>query len=586
MTIVAGILARRPDIPIRDSACEELKGLLSRQQGEVMLFRDNQVFLAKMDVGAYGEAAYRVSPSGTVTLLAGEPLLEPADGRVSSGRAQELEWLHDAWDGDNWGVLQQTHGVFCAVYYQPHKAAITLVVDKLGIRPIYYWADESHFIFSSALRVFEQLTRVPKTLDLRGVTEIVAFGYPLGTRTAYSDIRTPRAAEIVQCCEGDIKTRQYWRWDTIPVCNRPDSELLKELHERFMRAIVRRLRSDKTAVALLSGGLDSRCVVAGLRALQTRVLSFNFSAAGSQDLIFAAEFAAKIGTLHQETIVRIGDPESYDRLAKAWQSSKHRRQWPPERPNIVWSGNGGSLGLGHIYMRHPEVIALLRSGRLDDAIERYSNVEKKHVFLRLLQPRIRTILSDVLHVGMQEEFRDINCEDPGRGLYIFLLLNDQRRHLVAHFENIDHHHIEFHQPFYDSDVLQLIISTPLDLCIGHRFYNRWLKFFQPAVTAVPWQSYPGHEPCPLPVPAGLNSAWGPVNVAALRRAEKNSLLSKAGEMLGSTQFPEAILNKSYLRLARFVYCFGLRKCDYLLEAGLTYHRYWKACNGNYVTHIE
>ncbi len=118
---------------------------------------------------------------------------------------------------------------------------------------------------------------------------------------------------------------------------------------------------------------------------------------------------------------------------------------------------------------------------------------------------------------------------------------------------------------------------PLDLCLYHRFYNKWLSLFQPEVSSVPWQAYPNHEPCPLPIPEGLEYQWDSKAYSAWRAFKKRELLRKTAEMLSGSEFPDAILDKRYLRLARLVYRWGLRDYGYVLEVALTYHRYWVAC---------
>jgi len=70
------------------------------------------------------------------------------------------------------------------------------MADKLGIRPLYFWADDDVIVFASALRILEELPLVPKQMDLRAVTELVGLGAPLADRTPYSGISLLRAARL------------------------------------------------------------------------------------------------------------------------------------------------------------------------------------------------------------------------------------------------------------------------------------------------------------------------------------------------------------------------------------------------------
>ena len=79
------------------------------------------------------------------------------------------------------------------------------------------------------------------------------------------------------------------------------------------------------------------------------------------------------------------------------------------------------------------------------------------------------------------------------------MANDQFRHLHHHYEFIDEYRCELMTPFFDSDFLRYLLSIPIDRFLGHAFYYNWMERFPASVREVPWQAYPGHLPCPLPL---------------------------------------------------------------------------------------
>ncbi len=219
-----------------------------------------------------------------------------------------------------------------------------------------------------------------------------------------------------------------------------------------------------------------------------------------------------------------------------------------------------------------EIVEHMRAGRPAAAAAAYLQQEGAGTPRRFFKTEVAAALSDTLRRGILEELEDIRCDDGGRAFHLFLMLNDQRRHLFAHFENIDRHRLELHLPFYDSDFLALVLSVPVELCLGHRFYTKFLAHFAPAVTCVPWQTYPGHEPCPLPVPPDLGYQWE----AGRRRAARRPL------RLGNGDFPDPLFSRPQLRLAALAHRVGLRDYDYLIDALRVYQRYWTHCGGRYV----
>ncbi len=578
MTILAGILSRNASLTVPDSAREELRRLVSRKASdEVKEFGDARCCLLKVDIGVYGEPGVLADEAGCVSLLAGEPLLSHDESDAWRSRTEDLARLHEAWSAGEWDVLRQARGTFCAAHYDARNGRLSIVSDKLALRPLYYWMSDEFFVFATALRIFEGLSLVPKAMDLRAITEMASIGLALGTRTPYDRISLMRAGEIIEVEGEKVARRQYWRWDEITPSGESEAELVSAAHESFMSAVARRLRDDKKAVAFLSGGLDSRSIVAALFMKGVRLHTFNFAPARTQDQIFGAAFAKEAGAVHEEVPMGADDPHWSQMMADAWEASTNRRELAPERERMVWSGDGGSVGLGHVYVYEP-VVRLLQEGRRDEAVEQFFINHSAAVPRRILNGALSGSLGQVLHTGMQEELDDLRTEDRGRALYLFLMLNDQRRHLEKHFEDIDLHRLEFHLPFYDADFIASIVRVPVDLCLKHKFYMKWLGLFPPVVKRVAWQAYPGHEPCPLPVPQDVDTQWGPNKRAAER---KRLLLTQAAEMLKAKDFPDEILRRKYLSAAVLAYRAGLRDYSYLIQAARTYHKYWSLCGGRY-----
>ncbi len=577
MTLIAGIFSRS-DQPLADSDCESLRQTISRNPiDQVETFRGHRSFFAKVDMGIFGEPGSFMDANGALSLLAGEPLL--GDGEAN--RQQDLSIIHQQALKGNWDVLREAEGTFCLVYYQPQTETLSLVADKLGLRPLYFWMDDKLVVFATALRILEELSFVPKKMDLRAVTEVVAIGVPLADRTPYAGISRLKSAEIVQITNGGASRSCYWRWDEIEVANDPEPACLARVYDRFQAAITRRNRNDTATAAYLSGGLDSRCVVAALCDYGVLTRTVNFARPGTQDYHFGNDFAERIGSIHQSIPKERGErTPDYSSLMSKTLGLLNDDDWLAERPRLVWAGEGGSLLLGHVSVGE-SIVQLMRAGEIDRAIEEYVRCQQKVVPLKLFRPKILENVRDVVVQGIRDELGEVHAEDAGRNFYLFLMRNDQRRQLTRHFENMDLHRLEFQLPFFDGGFLTSVIATPLDWCLRHKFYLKWLSLFPSPVAAVPWQAYPGHEPCPLPIPTGLAYQWDDSYQAAEDSSQKRNVIEQAYAMLRSIDFPKDILNKRKLRLATWIHSRGWRDYKYAIEAAQTYHLYAQKCGGEF-----
>ncbi len=579
MTLLAGIYSRTAGDIIPDEICSAIRRGLSRYPNEATEhFRDDRCYLVKADIGAYVDPALHIDGDG-VSFMVGEPLLA-GSGR-SRSRSLDLRELHATFSRDDFKPLTMARGVFCAAHYRPESGALILVTDKLGLRPMYYWLGERYVVFATALRVLQAVSEVPKVMDVRGVTETCCLEYPLADRTPYASVKLLKSGEFLRVCGAESRHGQYWRWDDIKTSDRPLADLVEEAFAKFKEAVGLRSRADTTTASFLSGGLDSRSVVMTLVQQGLRVHTFNFSIAGSQDQVFGAEFARLAGTTHTESPRERGRQVS-ELMPETWHATLARISQRAERPGIVWSGNGGSVTLGHIYLtRH--MVDLARQGNVDGALDLYCKACASTVPLRLLRPQMRETLSRITRDGLLEELADLHCPDAGRRLYLFLMLNDQRRHSAEHFEEIDLNRLEYHLPLFDSDFVASVLSVPLDVCLEHGFYMRWLRLFPKIVLSVPWQAYPGHEPCPLPVPPDLGYQWEAAEVARVRQGQRRERAQQAAQMLRSRDFPEVLLKKNSLRLAAWIYRLRLRDVGHVIGAAHVYYRYWSQCAGNYLT---
>lgn len=583
MTLIAGMISRNPRRPPDPAGCASLRSTISRFPGDkIEAFADDRCFLVKVDTGAFGDSGTLVSPDlGLTTLLAGEPLLDPP--RAERGRTADLQRIHEAFRAEEGSeVLRTSRGVFSVAHYDARAGTLVVATDKLGVRPIYYSIGPEFVVFASALRMIESCPTVIKVMDLRGATEFTSLGFSLGNRTSYANVALLRSGESLRVDGDHVSTRRYWRWDEVPATTDSDEEVAHRAYDAFMGAIDIRLQGDRSSVAFLSGGLDSRAIVAGLHSRSVQTHTFNFARPGTLDQRFGALFGEQVGALHEEVPMGADDPRWSAMMADAWNRSPRRDEHPVERPQLVWSGDGGSVGIGHVYLGR-DVAERLTAGDTAGAIDRYLSAQSATIQRRLLTSEATDALDGVLQRGISEELADVRTPDRVRAFYLFLMHNDQRWHLSRHFEDIDLHRLEFQLPFYDSAVLEAVMSVPGDRCLGHDFYMKWMACFPDVVRSVPWQTYPGHVPCPIPSDVTGAYQWDESYRESVLRRQKSERLRQAALVLDAGDFPGQIIRRGYLRLATWAYRSGVRDTGYVLDVARRYHEFWRVSGGRYTT---
>jgi hypothetical protein len=569
MTIIAGAYSFDPDRALPAALLGELRKHISRDPADIPLeHRTPGFFAVAVDIGVFPGQGEIVDASGSATIVAGEPLLSDGEGDEHWHRGDDLAVMHRLFrDGDQ-HALKRARGTFCGLHYDAAGHALHLFVDKVGVRPLYVWAGPDFVVFASALRILEAVGAVPKHFDVRGVTELAALAYPLAERTPYRGIGMLRPGESVRATGGALTHERYWRWDG-PLEEVDYQTGVRRAYDAFVKAIGRRQRAGRAAAAFLSGGLDSRVIVGGLAAAGAEVYSVNYAPDGSQDQVFARLVADHLGLRHTQIETNAHNvAQGYRKNAvKEWLAST----FAGARSPIVWSGDGGSVGLGNVYMT-PQIVAAMERGATDEAIRLFT----RGVPQRIIRRDSLGQVADLTFKGVQEELAAIEGPDPGRRFQLFLMFNDQRRHLAQHFEDIDVDRIEFQLPFFDADFLDAVLRLPNDWFMAHRFYMDWIAHFPNALASIPWQAYPGHIPCTLPSPPGLKYQWDQYYDKKMYAQMRRDTARRGSDMLATERFPDHLISRGTLRLASLLTRTGLRDYSYLIKTASVYHRYWSA----------
>ena len=545
----------------------QLRAALSRFPGEhIHSHSTPSTFIVRANVSALSShPGLYVSAADGVSVLAGEPLGPENDVGA------DLETIHKGMVAGTNTALAACCGVFCGARCLEEKggAVVELFADKLAVRPLYYWVEGTLVAFATALRILEQLPFVSKKRDEAGLVQTVGFGYPLSNRTQYDGIRVVREGEIVRISRSGMSASRYWRWDSVHTHRDKPADAPIVAFDLLQAAVKRRLGNDQSAVAFLSGGMDSRAVASAVQTTSTSIVGVNFSPARSQDQAFAKAYAHSAGIKLLELEVPEILSGRYD-LALAHQVRSHvdAGKLSATRPCAPWSGDGGSVGLGNVYL-DDELVRLMRSGNEGAAITRFFQQNHVELPLGVVKANRRAELQSMLLAGMAQELARQECDDRGQALLLFLMTNDQRRHLHPFYEDLDLHRLEYQLPLMDSDLLRFVFSLPVEYRNNHRFYTEWYEAFPAPVRAVPWQTYPGHVPCPIPAPDTLSYQWSPKKRTLRERLRSRLASSRKALLIVTTSRDTGPISRTRLCAAACLQLAGGRDYSWTLTAAET-----------------
>ena len=200
--------------------------------------------------------------------------------------------------------LAMLDGIFSLAIFDMIKKNLIVARDGLGIKPLYYYHDETSFIFSSEIKAIESLV-VDKKLTLKkaNINRYVTFQWCPGEGTPFKEIKKHNPGEALIIKNGNIIDRKTFF--QLPIVRSPKKntklkvkDAIAGLDANLRKAVHDQMLSDAPVGAFLSGGLDSTSVVAFAREIDPTITCFtidtqNFSNDGMVDDLPYARAAAK-----------------------------------------------------------------------------------------------------------------------------------------------------------------------------------------------------------------------------------------------------------------------------------------------------
>ncbi len=221
-------------------------------------------------------------------------------------------------------ALRHLRGMFAFAIWNTRERSLFIVRDRLGIKPLHYYADDRRLVFGSEIKSLLQHPAVPRDLDWTGLDAFFAYGYVPAPWTAYHGIRKLEPGHYLIADERGVRQEQYWDLTFGPKLSGSERDLEHELLERLRESVRMRLLSEVPLGAFLSGGIDSSLVVAlTAEATTAPVSTFTIGFGGGtgsflDERPFARAVSERFGTDHHVFEVQPDPEAAIDRALDAF----------------------------------------------------------------------------------------------------------------------------------------------------------------------------------------------------------------------------------------------------------------------------
>ena len=232
----------------------------------------------------------------------------------------------------SWGLKETLHrlnGMFAFALWDRKLRTLSLVRDRLGIKPLYYGRFGTALLFGSELKALVAHTAFKKEIDPNSLALFFRHGYIPAPYTIYKNVRKLQAGHVLTLSSSndDVEGAPYWSakpiGDETGVGQLTEDDAVTQLETLLRDAVRLQMVSDVPLGAFLSGGIDSSMVVALMQAQSARrvkTFSIGFAEKGYNEADYARGVAQHLGTDHLDLYVspqQIAEsvqalPEMYD----------------------------------------------------------------------------------------------------------------------------------------------------------------------------------------------------------------------------------------------------------------------------------
>src|SRR5688572_20811379 len=212
-----------------------------------------------------------------------------------------------------WGVraAERFIGMFAIAIWDEGTRRLTLLRDRMGVKPLYYAWDGKTLWFGSELKALRAHRAWTPEIDREALAEYLQYGYVSAPRSIYQHVRKLLPGHWLELGElGEPVIQRYWAPPLEPMKGEVrEEDLGHELEQLLIDAFRLRMISDVPLGVFLSGGIDSSLVAAILKVHgggELRTFTIGFDDPRFDESPRAREIARHLGTRHTERILTGG----------------------------------------------------------------------------------------------------------------------------------------------------------------------------------------------------------------------------------------------------------------------------------------
>ncbi len=291
----------------------------------------------------------------------------------------------------------------------------------------------------------------------------------------------------------------------------------------FSKSVARRLADDNRHGLALSGGMDSRAILAAIGDKAAQIPAFTFGTRGCDEIRIARTIAQKLGMKHHiielnpdkllpyfKDVVYLTDGMDYVGVSYLPLAYGEYRK----HIDVLLHGLEGDVLLGEYFLND----SLMQAKSEEDIVQVLYNgitVFPEDIRSNLLKPEYYAKVKEMPLNSLRDELRHTQGRHPGNIATHFAIRSIAwRTDLMGCV--IGRNKVEEAYPFFDNDFIDWMLRIPPNLRLNYRIYRQFLQKLSPELARVTRQltGVPADSPLFL-VKLGIYYQQGKINLKRL-----------------------------------------------------------------------
>lgn len=479
-------------------------------QREVWIAPDGVAGLGRIGAGILNREPQPATTAGggIVLFLAGEffdwESAPAADHPKRGAREPDADYALRLYERYGPGFVCHLAGAFAVAVYDATRRIVLVANDRYGLYPLYAHRRQGVLAFAPEVKGVLAAPLTPRQLDDVALAQYLRFQQVLGTRTFFSEVEAmPFASRLIfDLASGASRIEPYWSFDEIQIRQNgiTFADATQEAVRLMRQAVARRVRGDYRIGVYLSGGLDSRTILAAYPPDRPRPATLTYGLRDCRDVYYAAKLATRAGTPH--TAVEFAGGKwvkdwagEHLALTEGFHSWVHMHgistlDAARSRFDIDLTGFAGDQHLGgfstesvKLIEQPDEAAYLVRLFQLFNQSYNWPSLTEaeEHV---ALTPAVRARIAGLAFESLRQELQPYLKHDPARRLDYFAFTQLDLRH-YGHHVTFTRSRIDVRHPFCDYDLVDFLLGLPPEFRYTRRLEVVVLNALSPSLARVP-----------------------------------------------------------------------------------------------------